>query len=244
MTKQIIHWPSGNGWWIFTNSIFPYLNHFDSKIDPNLHQLSTKITSISKMVSRPIIVLYLLLASGHGAASAGTSSSSPRQLRASSQAGVSASTSSEDSIPDITTKRSLQYDTTTVQITLDCLNLLAATANEDGKLGKENYFFFTDGMSNGYYSFNDMSSYSYLPMTNKLGFVTLACQCRALGGSDDCCVGDRAALDVSGIDDPGSMPKEMQVFLGDICSTTSRSIGDNKLPPTGELPTLEKHGRE
>lgn len=212
------------------------------------------------MVSRPIIVLSLLLASGHGAASADTSSSSPRQLRASSQAAVSTSASSddipdivntrslqqssEDNIPDIMDKRSLQDDTTTVQIQLDCLNLLAATANKDGKLGKENYFVFTDSMSNGYYSFNDMSSYSHLPMTNKFGFVTLACQCRAFGGSDDCCVGDRAALDVSGIDDPRSMPKEMQVFLGDICSTTSRSIGDNKLPPTGELPTSEKEGRE
>ncbi len=32
----------------------------------------------------------------------------------------------------------------------DCMELLAASANQYGKLKKENYFIFTDGMSNGY----------------------------------------------------------------------------------------------
>jgi len=205
------------------------------------------------MVSRSIIVLSLLLATGHGAASAASSSSSPpRQLRASSRAAASASTSGKD-IPDVVSMRSLQekldvtnnstdraIDTTTVQIPTDCLNLLAATANENQKLKKANFFVFTDSMSNGYYSFNNMTKYSDLPMTNKFGFVTLSCQCHAFGGRGNCCQGDRAKLDVTGIDDPESMSTQMKEFVKDICTITSDSIGDNKLPPTGELPTTAR----
>eukprot|EP00579_Thalassiosira_antarctica_P008175 CAMPEP_0201902776 /NCGR_PEP_ID=MMETSP0902-20130614/55129_1 /ASSEMBLY_ACC=CAM_ASM_000551 /TAXON_ID=420261 /ORGANISM="Thalassiosira antarctica, Strain CCMP982" /LENGTH=500 /DNA_ID=CAMNT_0048436793 /DNA_START=203 /DNA_END=1705 /DNA_ORIENTATION=+ len=131
-------------------------------------------------------------------------------------------------------------DSVTVQIPADCLNLLAASANEYGDLKKENYFVFTDGMSNGYYSFNNMTTYSDLPMMNKFGFVTLTCQCHSLGGRGNCCQGNRAKLDVSGIDDPSTLSTQMQEYFLDICSVTSKSIGDNKLPPTGELPTTAR----
>jgi len=199
-------------------------------------------------------------ASGDVAAAA---SSSRNHLRASSEAAASASASSEDAIPDIAETRSLQESSEDVPDIIDarslqdnadatnsteneirlaaipvgCLNLLAASANQYQKLRKENYFVFTDGMSNGYYSFNNMTSFGELPMPNKYGFVTLSCQCHAMGGRGNCCQGDRAKLDVTGIDDPATMSEQMQAYVNDICKVTSDAIGDNVRPPSGELPT-------
>mmetsp|Transcript_24623 Transcript_24623/g.53356 ORF Transcript_24623/g.53356 Transcript_24623/m.53356 type:complete len:539 (+) Transcript_24623:197-1813(+) len=154
---------------------------------------------------------------------------------------VTNSTNSTNSTSSTNTTNTTDATTTVlVQIPTDCLNLLAATANENQKLKKENYFVFTDSMSNGYFSFNNMSSYADLPMLNKFDFVTLACQCRNQGGRGNCCQGDRAKIDVSGINDPSSMSTEMQLYVNDICSTTSATIGDKKLPPTGELPTTAR----
>ena len=52
-------------------------------------------------------------------------------------------------------------------ILAQCLNMLVASADENGKLKKVNYFVFTDGMSNGFYTFNKVTSHSGLPMKNK-----------------------------------------------------------------------------
>lgn len=47
-------------------------------------------------------------------------------------------------------------------------------------------------------------------------------------------------LDITGIDKLESMSTQMQEFVKDICTVTLDSIGDNKLPPTGELPTTAR----
>jgi len=132
-------------------------------------------------------------------------------------------------------------DLVTVVLPEGCLNLLAATANENDKIGEENYFVFTDGMSNGYYTVNNMTSFSDLPEENKFAWVTLTCRCSTeFGGRNNCCQGNRAKLDVSGIDDPESMSVQMQLFVNDICETTSAAVGNNTLDPSGELPTTAR----
>jgi hypothetical protein len=125
----------------------------------------------------------------------------------------------------------------TVAISTTCLNNLVAAADESGKLGKENYFVYTDGMSNGYFTLNGMTDYSSLPMENKFTFVTLSCQCIAFGGRDNCCQGDRAKIDLGGIDaeSPENMSEQLQSYVADICTSTVQAIGEeNILPPTGE----------
>ena len=127
--------------------------------------------------------------------------------------------------------------TATVSISTQCLNTLAAAADESGKLGTENYFVYTDGMSNGYFTTNGMTDYSSLPQENKFTFVTLSCQCIANGGLNNCCQGENAKIDVGGIDaeSPESMSEELQSYVSDICSSTLEAIGEeNILPPTGE----------
>merc|ERR1719356_520442 len=87
-----------------------------------------------------------------------------------------------------------------------------------------------------------MTSYSDLPATNKFGYVTLTCWCRYNGGRGNCCQGDRAKIDVAGVEDPASMPTFMQQYILNICEVTARSIGDNVLgSPTGS-PTAAPTG--
>lgn len=117
----------------------------------------------------------------------------------------------------------------------DCINTLAASA-ENGKVSPDNYFVFIDTLSNGYYTSQNMTSYSDLSLLLKFGFVTLSCQCKLQGGNEDCCQGNRARLDVTGIDDPDNMSYELHAFVDDICSVTFDGIGDNIMEPTGELP--------
>lgn len=128
-----------------------------------------------------------------------------------------------------------------VEIPVQCLSLLAASANENGVLKKDNYFTFTDGMSNGYFKANNMTEYNDLPVENKFAYVTLTCQCHAMGGRGNCCQGARAKLDVAGIEEPETMSAQLQNFVNDICSVTAHVIGDNRLPvtarPTTSAPT-------
>lgn len=169
---------------------------------------------------------------------AAAASPSHQDLRASLphlSAQLASTAGSSQDIPDINEPRSLQD----AQIPQRCLDTLAASANDNGNVKKENYFVFTDGMANGYYSYNNISSYSDMPMTNKFGFVALSCACQLQGGSSNCCTGNRAKLDVAGIDpeNPSTMPDELYAYIMDICKVTIDSIGDSVLPPTGELPT-------
>ncbi len=92
-------------------------------------------------------------------------------------------------------------------------------------------------MSNGYFTLNGMTDYSSLPIENKFTFVTLSCQCIAFGGRDNCCQGDRAKIDLGGIDaeSPENMSEQLQSYVADICTSTVQAIGEeNILPPTGE----------
>ena len=128
------------------------------------------------------------------------------------------------------------------EVSQQCLNLLAATTNERSQIKKENYHTFTDLMSNGYYTSNGITTYSDLPWTNKYGFVTLSCQCHQRGDPrPNCCEGNRAHLDMSGLDaqNPTNMDESTWDYVADICRVTKDSIGDNVLPPTGELATTE-----
>ena len=140
-----------------------------------------------------------------------------------------------------------------VRVPASCLAALVASADRQGQLKKENYFVFTDAMSNGYYSVvGDVTSYDDLPMNNKFGFVTLSCQCAQFGGRGNCCQGDRAKLDVKPIVDaandragPGRVSEQMRAYVEDICRTTRESIGDNVLPdprPTDGPPTGSPSG--
>jgi hypothetical protein len=194
------------------------------------------------MATRSIILSVLLAAIGATDAAA--------LLRANNNYAAADATTDNSSldIPVIAESRrhrSLQDDeetavtttTGTVAISTTCLNNLAAAADESGKLGKENYFVYTDGMSNGYFTLNGMTDFSSLPMENKFTFVTLSCQCIAFGGRDNCCQGDRASIDVGGIDteSPENMSEQLQEYVADICSSTVTAIGEeNILPPTGE----------
>ena len=141
--------------------------------------------------------------------------------------------------------RSLQEasstETTTQQteyVSQNCLNLIAASANSNGHLQPENYFVFTDGYSNGYYTKNNMTNFSDLPEENQHVFITIACGCGPKGESDNCCQMDRAHIDVSGLFSTDGYPKditnELREVLWDICSTTRDAIGENVLPPSNE----------
>lgn len=127
----------------------------------------------------------------------------------------------------------------TIGVSDQCLSLLAASANPFGQIKKENYFVFVDGMSNGGYSFNNITSYSELDMPLKFNFVTFACACHNFGGSENCCQGPRANINVVGIDvdNPQDMTKQLQGYVKDVCDTTTATIPpEYMLPPSGELP--------
>eukprot|EP00578_Thalassiosira_sp_NH16_P023424 CAMPEP_0181099608 /NCGR_PEP_ID=MMETSP1071-20121207/12750_1 /TAXON_ID=35127 /ORGANISM="Thalassiosira sp., Strain NH16" /LENGTH=568 /DNA_ID=CAMNT_0023182281 /DNA_START=94 /DNA_END=1800 /DNA_ORIENTATION=- len=126
-----------------------------------------------------------------------------------------------------------------IGISQRCLATLKATANENGKLKKENYFYFTDAMSNGYFTFHNYTEYSDLPMQNKFAYVTLSCRCQEFGGMGNCCQGDRAKIDVLGIIDSGegfdTVDEQLRAYVADVCTMTRDAIGEeNMLPPTGE----------
>ena len=118
---------------------------------------------------------------------------------------------------------------------MDCYKLLVASADDRGELYRENYYVFTDGMSNGYFSHNDVSSFGDLPYQNKYGFVTLSCQCERRGGRADCCQGDRARIAVGeGLRNSALLGRDASRYVADICAVTRESIGDQRLPPSGE----------
>jgi len=114
-----------------------------------------------------------------------------------------------------------------IYISQKCLNTLEASAGDNGRLGPEDYYIFTDGMSNGYFTLNNITSYDDLPIVNKFAFVTLSCQCSQFGGRDNCCQGPRANLNVQGINttDVDSMNDQLKDYIIDICKTTIDAIG-------------------
>ena len=139
-----------------------------------------------------------------------------------------------------------------LELSSKCHNTLLASATSTGRLHQDNYFIFTDGLSNGYYTEHNMTTYSELPLSNKYSFVTLSCVCSSNdrifkgsrvgggGGSDSntedekCCQGVRANINIASM-----MENEYEYvnYVNDICSMTLHAIGvENVLPPTGEEP--------
>ena len=112
-----------------------------------------------------------------------------------------------------------------------CLTLLASAADTNKHIKAEDYLLFSDGMSNGYYTANDIRTYSDMPNINKVVFMMMACQCADINESTDCCKDGNAHLDVSGVDseEPENMSDETKQYLTDICSTALYAIGNNVL---------------
>jgi len=112
-----------------------------------------------------------------------------------------------------------------------CLTLLASAADTNKHIKAEDYLLFSDGMSNGYYTANDIRTYSDMPNINKVVFMMMACQCADINESTDCCQDGNAHLDVSdiNIDNPNDMSDETKQYLSDICSTALYAIGSNVL---------------
>jgi hypothetical protein len=203
------------------------------------------------MASRTVVLLFLLVAIGADASAGNLLSRAQRAQRhlrtvdaahANTVDDETDGTNADDGddapepmIPDLAeSRRRLQE----VVISSQCLNTLAASSDKNGNLGQENFYVFTDGMSNGYFSTNNMKDYSSLPVQNKFAFVTLSCQCQLMGYKDNCCQGLRARIRVGGIDpeNPESMNEQLQQYVSDICSTTLDAIGEeNILPPLPEL---------
>lgn len=205
------------------------------------------------MTSRTIILSLMLAAIGADSVAAAahrhlrsSGDSSPFEVAISEEKTVSNSAD----IPTLAESRlrRLQEVMGEIQVSQQCLNTLAAAADEDGSVGTDGYFVLSDGLSNGYYSTNKMKTYNDLPMENKFAFVTLACQCEYFGGKANCCQGTRAALVVDGLDpeDPSSMTEQLQEYVTDICATTLSAIGEENIlpppevlvppePPTGKL---------
>ncbi|KAL3827624.1 hypothetical protein ACHAXA_000497 [Cyclostephanos tholiformis] len=194
------------------------------------------------MASRTVVLLLLLSAIGADVLAANLPSLTSRHLRndpfqatVDDESGGTSVDNPELDIPELAeSRRSLQD----IVISSQCLNTLAASSDKNGNLGPENFYVFTDGMSNGYFSTNNMKDYGSLPMQNKFAFVTLSCQCQLMGLRDNCCQGLRARIRVAGIDpeNPESMNEQLQQYVSDICSTTLDAIGEeNILPPLAEL---------
>ena len=115
-----------------------------------------------------------------------------------------------------------------------CLTLLSLAADTNKHIKAEDYLVFSDGMSNGYYTTNDIRTYSDMPNINKVVFMMMACQCADINESTDCCKDGNAHLDVSRLDieTPENMSDETKQYLSDICSTALYAIGNNVLTNT------------
>ena len=186
------------------------------------------------MASRKIILIVLLSAVGVDAAGATSLSPPPRNLRNIDYVQASVADEGKEISADIPVLAESRRRLQEVVISSQCMNTLAASASKNGNIGQESYFVFTDGMSNGYFTQNNMRNYSSLPMQNKFAFVTLACQCHAFGGRENCCQGKRARIRVAGIDTENfeNMNVQLQQYISDICSTTLSAIGEENILPT------------
>lgn len=152
--------------------------------------------------------------------------------RASYSAVGAAASSSVADVLDISAGRSLEG----VDLT-ECYADLVSAADGGDILTKDTYFWFTDIMSNQWFTDNGIYNYNDLSYDMKFAFVTLSCECHNLGGGEDCCQNHRAHLDVDGA--AGQDVSQAQTdFLNDICSLTHSTIGPDRTNPTpGDLPT-------
>jgi len=146
---------------------------------------------------------------------------------------VADSSSSADVVQYLSASRSLRADVDLTQ----CYKDMVTAAGELNILTKDAYHLFADIMSNQWFSDNGITTYTELPFDMKFAFVTLACECRNLGGGENCCENERASLNVEGAD--GQEVSQAQTdYLNDICSLTYSTIGSDRINPhPGEMPT-------
>ena len=106
----------------------------------------------------------------------------------------------------------------------------------DESIDNDGFVEFLNSMTSGYLTENDITSFNDLSPQLKFAYNTLSCQCTALGGAEDCCEEDKAALFVEGAD--GKPVSEKQTnYLIDICKTlmaTIESEGWDMSPPDEE----------
>lgn len=117
-----------------------------------------------------------------------------------------------------------------------CYAIIDSTAVDDA-INKDSYVEFLNLLAFGYLTENDVTTFDDLSQSLQFAWNTLTCQCKELGGDENCCEGDRAKLSVEGAD--GTPVSEAQTnFLNDICKTaigTLKSEGFEN-PPPGEMP--------
>jgi hypothetical protein len=140
---------------------------------------------------------------------------------------------SED-IPTISSKRMLS------SLTQDekdrCYAIMDSTAVDD-VINKSGYVEFLNLLAFGYLADNDITSFDDLSSPLKFAWITLSCQCEAMGGANNCCQADRAKLFVEGADgEPVS--EEQTKFLNDVCKTAIETLGFEgwENPSPGEMP--------
>ena len=120
-----------------------------------------------------------------------------------------------------------------------CYAIMDSTAVDDS-INQDLYVDFLNLLAFGYLEENDINSFDELSQPLKFAWSTLTCQCKQMGGEDNCCEADRANLFVEGAD--GSPVSEAQTnFLNDICQTAISTLGSEgwENPPPGETP-IEK----
>jgi hypothetical protein len=128
----------------------------------------------------------------------------------------------------------------------DCYNnLFLSDANGDRRVDSEEYVTFVklEGPS-GF--LEDVDTFIELPLPLQSNFFTLSCLCRSntLDGSDACCLGDNAHLNITGTG-PDEIPTDDQVdYLNLVCGFTAGAIDmvleEERTPsPTGMPSTNE-----
>jgi len=117
-----------------------------------------------------------------------------------------------------------------------CYAIIDSTAVDDA-INKDAYVEFLNLLAFGYLTENDITTFDDLSQPLQFAWNTLTCQCKKMGGEDNCCEADRANLFVQGAD--GSPVSEAQTnYLNDICKTAIATLGSEgwENSPPGEMP--------
>ena len=84
--------------------------------------------------------------------------------------------------------------------------LLDADRDGDGRVTRDEYVIFANGMSSDYFASAcrpnrpDRCDFGQLPLPLQANFINLACICAPRGGSNECCTGDNAHISAAGVE--------------------------------------------